>query len=65
VQGRLLEEKLEVTAVTVCAVSQRELRLQIDSDMKFRVLTEGADPYVFEPHIDWQNFSAPSIVNDY
>lgn len=64
-QGRLLEEKLEIIAVTVCAVSRRELRLQIDSDMNCRVLTEGAEPLVFEPHIDWQNFSAPSIVDDY
>lgn len=65
VQGRLREERLEITAVTECAMTGRELQLQIDSDMKCRVLTAGADPYVFEPHIDWQSFSAPSIIHDY
>jgi len=65
VQGRLREEKVEVSAVTECAVSGREIRLLIDSDMEFEVLNQGADPYVFEPHIDWQTFAAPSIIHDY
>jgi len=43
----------------------REIRLLIDSEMNGQVLSSGAQPYVFEPHIDWQGFSAPSIIHDY
>lgn len=65
VQGRLRDERLQVSAKTQCAVSRREIRLELDSDLDFRVLSTGADPYVFEPQIDWQSFSAPSIIHDY
>ncbi len=65
VQGRLREERVEVEAVTTCSQTGREIRLLIDSDMNWQVLSAGADPYVFEPHIDWQSFSAPSIIHDY
>jgi len=65
VQGRLREEKLEVGAVTRCSQTGREIRLLIDSEMNCQVLSSGAQPYLFEPHIDWQSFSAPSIIHDY
>jgi hypothetical protein len=65
VQGRLREEKLEVNVVTECAQTGRQLRLLIDSGLDYRVLSPGAEPYIFEPHLDWQSFTAPSIVHDY
>ena len=65
VQGRLRDEKLEVSVVTECAMTGRELRMVIDSDLEFQVLTPGADPYVFQPHVDWARFSAPNIIHDY
>ncbi len=65
VQGRLREERLEVDATTCCSQTGREIRLRIDSEMNCQVLSAGAQPYVFEPHIDWQSFSAPSIIHDY
>lgn len=65
VQGRLREEKLEVSVVTECAMTGRELRMVIDSDLGFQILTPGADPYVFQPHLDWEQFSAPNIIHDY
>jgi hypothetical protein len=65
VQGRLREEKLEVSVVTECAMTGCELRMVIDSDLEFRVVTRGADPYVFQPHVDWGQFSAPNIIHDY
>lgn len=65
VQGRLRGGRLEVEATTECAVSGRELRLWISSDMDWSVRTPGADPWVFEPSIDWQGFSAPNIIHDY
>jgi hypothetical protein len=39
--------------------------MSIDSDLQYRVLSEGADPFVFEPHVDWQSFTAPNIIHDY
>ena len=65
VQGRLREERLEVTAVSECALTGREIRLRIDSDLRCEILSPGADPCLFEPHLDWQSFSAPNIVHDY
>ena len=65
VQGRLREEKLEVEVVTECSQTGCELRLQIDSDLNCAVLSPGADPYVFEPHLDWSSFTAPNIIHDY
>ena len=65
VQGRLREEKLEVSVVTECAMTGRELRMVIDSDLEFQILTPGAAPYVFQPHLDWEQFSAPNIIHDY
>ena len=65
VQGRLREQKLEVEAVTQCSQTGREIRLRIDSNLVCEVLSQGADPYLFEPHLDWQRFSAPSIIHDY
>ena len=65
VQGRLREESLEVDATTRCSQTGRQIRLLIDSEMNCQVLSSGAQPYLFEPHIDWQSFSAPSIIHDY
>lgn len=65
VQGRLTGKEIEVTAVTECAVTGLEIQLRIDSSPRCEVLTSGAEPYLFEPHLDWQSFSAPSIVHDY
>ena len=65
VQGRLRDEWLEVRVVTECWQTGRELHLVIDSELRTRVLSPGADPYLFEPHIDWSAFSAPSIIHDY
>lgn len=65
VQGRLRDERVEVGIVTECSQSGRELRLTIDSDLEHHVSSPGADPYIFEPHVDWQTFSAPNIIHDY
>ena len=56
---------MQISAVTECSQTRRELRLLIDSDLNCQVLSPGADPYVFEPHLDWSRFSAPNIIHDY
>ena len=65
VQGRLRGEKVAIDATTRCSQTDREIRLHIDGDLNVEVLSPGADPYVFEPHLDWKTFSAPNIIHDY
>ena len=64
-QGRLRGEPLEVVIETQCAHCSRELRMSVDSELRYRVLSEGAEPLVLEPHVDWQRFTAPNIIDDY
>lgn len=56
---------MEVGIETSCGHCNRALRMSIDSDLRHRVLSEGAEPLVFEPHIDWQRFTAANIIHDY
>ena len=65
VQGRLRGEPLSVEIESRCACCGRELRLTVDGDMVTEVHSEGAEPLVFEPHVDWASFHAPTIVDDY
>jgi amino-acid N-acetyltransferase len=65
VQGRLWETPLTVTIESVCAHSGRPMTLVVDSDM--RVLDQDADatPLVFMPSVNWDNFTAPTIIDYY
>jgi len=29
------------------------------------VLSKGASPLLFEPHVDWSTFHSPNIIHDY
>jgi hypothetical protein len=61
----LRKEYLAVTIETECSHCNRALRLVVDSDLEFRVETEGAEPMVFEPQVDWSTFTEPSIIHAY
>ena len=65
VQGRLRGESLSVDIESSCACCGRELRLTVNDDMVTEVRSEGAEPLVLEPHIDWASFHAPTIVDAY
>ena len=65
VQGRLLDRELSCEVETECAVSGRAMRLDIDSEMRFRVRTAGAQPVFFIPLLDLPNLDAPCIVDDF
>ncbi len=65
VQGRLRDEELEVSVATECSQTGRGLRLTLDSDLGFHVETPEANPFLFEPYLDWSKFSAPNIIHDY
>lgn len=64
-QGRLLEQDLSVTIDTACAHCGRSLRLTVDSDLGYEIHSDGAQPLVFEPHVDWSTITAPNIIGFY
>ena len=37
----------------------------IDSEMKFSVCEDGAEPLVFMPQVDWETFAGPNIIDAY
>ena len=64
-QGRLLKQDLSVTIDTACEHCGRSLRLTVDSDLGYEIHNDGAEPLVFEPHVDWSALTAPNIIDFY
>jgi len=65
VQGRLLETYLSVEIKTACAHCGQPLHITLDSELTYQVNNEGAEPLVFQPDVNWQEFTDPSIINAY
>jgi hypothetical protein len=41
------------------------MRIDVDSELQYRVVEEGAEPLIFLPKIDWATFSEPNIIDAY
>ena len=65
VQGRLRKKYVSVTVETECAHCGWSMAFEVDSRLKTGVHTYGAEPIVFYPQIDWDNFAGMDIRNDY
>jgi hypothetical protein len=65
VLGRLRQRQLSVEIRTVCGQSDRRLLLTVDSDLSWQCHTRDAEPLLFVPSLDWENFKAPNIIQDY
>ncbi len=65
VQGRLREETLSVAIDTECACCGRPIGLEIDSDLRCRVLSDGASPLLTVPLVDPRRLKAPNIIDDF
>jgi hypothetical protein len=65
VQGRLREENISVTIKTQCAHCAQPLEIILDSELNYRVSDEAAKPLIFEPHINWTEFTEPNIIDAY
>ncbi len=68
VQGRLRNEGLAIEIETECGCCGQELRIHSVYDgnsLMHEVRTEGAEPLVFEPQLDWSRFTEPSIIHAY
>jgi hypothetical protein len=65
VQGRLREQALSVEIDSSCAHCGTPIRLEVDSELKTRVIEGDPRPLVFEPHVDWSTFAEANIIDGY
>ena len=65
VQGRLRGETLSFTIATECGHCHRPLHLEINTELEYRVLEEGAEPLVYVPFVDFQKLDEPSIIDSF
>jgi hypothetical protein len=65
VQGQLRHQSLTVTFESECAHCARRLRIEIGSDLTYRVDPEAAAALVFVPTVDFAKLRAKSIIDDF
>jgi hypothetical protein len=63
VQGQLREKPISVVVRTKCAYSSEPIVIEIDSELRYRIVEGGTDPLVFVPHIDFAKLVDPSIID--
>jgi hypothetical protein len=63
VQGQLRREKLNFTIHSSCACCGRELQIEIDSDLRYKVSDPEARLLVFVPSVDFSTLEDPSIID--
>ena len=65
VQGQLRGERLSFVVETECGHCHQPIRIEIDSALEYRVVTEGADPLVYAPLVDLHKLDEPSIIDSF
>jgi hypothetical protein len=65
VQGRLRKKQLSIEIRTECAHCDRPMRFVVGSNLKYQIATRAAKPLIFEPEVDWPNFTEPNIIHAY
>jgi hypothetical protein len=65
VQGQLRDEKLSFHIKTVCGHCGKSLHLEIDSQLNYSVVEEGAAPLVYAPMLDVNKLEDPSIIDGF
>ena len=63
VQGQLRKEHLSFLIETECAHCGQPISIEIDSELKYRVLTAGSEPVIFAPMVDFERLKDPSIID--
>ena len=56
---------VEVDISTACAESGAPIALHLDSDLNFSSVDGGSGILVFEPDVDWAEFTDPTILDGY
>ena len=64
-QGHLRKSPLVVEIKTTCAHCGEPIEITVDSDLSNRVVKGGPDPLVFEPDVNWSEFTDPNIIDGY
>ena len=41
------------------------MELSIDNELSCRIVKGGPNPLIFEPEIDWSEFTDPTIIDGY
>ncbi len=68
VQGQLRGEYLSFVIETECAHCHRLIHIEIDSDLKYKVIQPAseppdAEPLIFSPMVDFKELKDPSITD--
>ncbi len=48
-----------------CHHCARPLALEVDEELRARVLSPDASPLLFEPDVQWDKFQGANIIHDY
>ncbi len=64
-QGRLSGTSVSARIASRCAACDARIAFTVDSDFAWHIDAGPRAPLIFQPSIDWANFHAPTIVNDY
>ena len=65
VQGHLRGERLSFVIQTECKHCQQPIHIEIDSELQYSVLQEGAEPLVYVPLVDVKKLDEPSIIDGF
>lgn len=57
-QGRLRKESLSVAIATECAHCAKPIHLEIDSELRYRVVEEAAEPVISVPFVDFARLTS-------
>lgn len=63
VEGRLRGEALTATVDSECAHCGQSIKMDVDSDVRSNVKTEGADPVVLIPAVDFSKLTERCITD--
>ena len=56
---------MRVRIESSCRHCSLPIVIEVDDDLRWRVLTPGVAPLLFEPNMDWQSFHGANIIHDY
>ena len=62
-QGQLRGESLSFSIETSCAHCGEPIHIEMDSELNYRVVEEGAAPLVHVPMVDLNELDDPSIID--
>jgi hypothetical protein len=65
VQGQISGERASAVIETECGHCHQPLHVEIDSELEFRVVEEGAEPLVYVPLLDVRSLDEPSIIDSF